>query len=182
VPPIADLQVVLASDVVAAADGASVEIARFDAEMGTDIAPFGAILLRSESAASSRIERLTASAKAIALAEIGDADRQNATEIVANTSTVQAAVELADRLDTDAILAMHRVLMESQAPDIAGRWQSEQVWIGGSDYGPHQADFVPPHHEVRDGKLGDASPILRFTPYEWECHLSRIRKGEFDLQ
>jgi Fic family protein len=159
VPPIAELQVVLASDVVAAADGTSVEIARFDAEMGTDIAPFGAILLRSESAASSRIERLTASAKAIALAEIGDADRQNATEIVANTRTMQAAVELADRLDADAILAMHRVLMESQTPDVAGRWRTEQVWIGGSDYGPHQADFVPPHHDRVMAAMAD---LVRF--------------------
>jgi hypothetical protein len=35
--------------------------------------------------------------------------------------------------------------------------------------------------EVRDGKLSDASPILRFTPQEWACHLDGTRKGEFDL-
>jgi Fic family protein len=160
VPPIADLDVVLASEDVALADSASVEIARFDAEMGTDIAPFAAILLRSESAASSRIERLTASAKAIALAEIGDDGRQNAAEIVANTRTMQAAIDLADRLDTEAILAMHRALMESHAPDIAGRWRTEQVWIGGSDYGPHQADFVPPHHDRVSNAMAD---LIRFV-------------------
>src|SRR6266508_865243 len=97
VPMIAELDLVLPSEVVALADDASIEIAQFDAEMGTDIAPFASILLRSESAASSRIERLTASAKAIGLAELGDRDRQNASEIVANTHAMQAAVDLASR-------------------------------------------------------------------------------------
>jgi hypothetical protein len=60
---------------MALADEATAELARFDAEMGSEIAPFGAILLRSESAASSRIEHLTASAQAVALAELGDTSR-----------------------------------------------------------------------------------------------------------
>ncbi len=57
---------------------AATEIARFDQEVGADLAPFSSILLRTESVASSRIENLTASAKAIALAEIGDTGRENA--------------------------------------------------------------------------------------------------------
>ena len=42
---------------------ASFEIARFDSELGAEIGPFASILLRSESASSSHIEHLTASAK-----------------------------------------------------------------------------------------------------------------------
>lgn len=34
--------------------------------------------------------------------------------------------------------------------------------------------------EVRDGKLGDASPILRFTPDEWDAHLDGVRNDEFN--
>lgn len=94
---------------------AATEIARFDAEVGSDIAPFSAILLRSESVASSRIENLTASA--IALAELGDTSRENATVIVANTTAMQAAVALSDSLDGDAILAMHFALLGSTHPD-----------------------------------------------------------------
>ncbi|MEL6894325.1 MAG: Fic family protein, partial [Actinomycetota bacterium] len=71
VPDIGGLEPALSSTVIALADEATAELARFDAEMGADIAPFAAILLRSESAASSRIERVTASAKAIAQAELG---------------------------------------------------------------------------------------------------------------
>ena len=160
VPPIADVDMVLGGEVMALADSASVEIARFDAELGSDIAPFAAILLRSESAASSRIERLTASAKAIALAEIGDSERQNAAEIVANTRTMQAAIRLADQLDANAILTMHETLMAAQASEIAGRWRAEQVWIGGSSYGPHRADFVPPHH---DRVIPAMKDLIRFV-------------------
>jgi hypothetical protein len=105
---------------------ASAEIARFDTEVGADIAPFTAILLRSESVASSRIENLTASAKAIALAELGDRSRGNAAVIVANTDAMRAAIGLADRLDADAILAMHDALLASTHPQWAGRWRSEQ--------------------------------------------------------
>ncbi|MET3805538.1 hypothetical protein ABIB25_002542 [Nakamurella sp. UYEF19] len=58
--------------VSAAAEDASNEIARFDTEMGNEIAPFAAILLRSESVASSQIENLSASARSVAMAELGD--------------------------------------------------------------------------------------------------------------
>jgi Fic family protein len=147
VPEIGSLEPVLPAATSALADEATAELVRFDAEMGSEIAPFAAILLRTESAASSRIENLTASAQAVALAELGDTSRRNATEIVANTTAMTAAIALADRLDAAAILAMHSALMEEHDPEIAGRWRSAQVWIGSSNYGPHTAAFVPPHHE-----------------------------------
>jgi hypothetical protein len=67
---IADLTVSLPSDVLADAEDASREVTRFDAELGGEIAPFSSVLLRTESAASSNIENLTASARAIAEAEL----------------------------------------------------------------------------------------------------------------
>lgn len=96
-------------------------MARFDAELGAELAPFGAVLLRTESAASSQIENLTASARTIGEAELGDRSRRNPTEIVANTPAMEAAIRLADRLDGDAILEMHRALTKTVDPDIAGR-------------------------------------------------------------
>lgn len=68
---------------------------------------------------------------------------------------MEAAIELSDRLDSGSILAMHRALMESSAPEIAGRWRSEQVWIGGGTLGPHQAIFVPPHHDRVEAAVED---------------------------
>src|SRR5882672_637441 len=152
---IAEITPNLPSRTLALADEASIEIARFDGELGTDIAPFGAILLRSESASSSRIENLTSGAKAIALAELGNRDKRNATEIVANVRAMQAAIDLADQLDEAAILAMHAALMTDHAPDIVGRWRPQQVWIGGSDFGPHQAAFVPPHADRVAAAMSD---------------------------
>ncbi len=159
VPRIADVNVTMPASSLAVADDATAEIARFDAEMGAEIAPFGAILLRSESASSSQIEQLTSSAKAIALAELGSDQRRNAAEIVANVNAMRAAIRLADHLDADTILAMHTALMADHRPDIAGQWRSQQVWIGGSDYGPHQAAFVPPHHRDVPDAMTD---LVRF--------------------
>jgi Fic family protein len=142
---IAGLEVPVSGELSAAIDEAAVEIARFDEQMGAEIAPFAALLLRSESAASSQIENLTASARAIAEAElIAGHGAGNARQVVANTRAMNAAIDLSSDLSTDAILAMHDALMRSHDPDIAGRWRQEQVWIGGGRLGPHHALFVPP--------------------------------------
>ncbi|MBV1892971.1 MAG: Fic family protein [Ilumatobacteraceae bacterium] len=161
VPEIAELHPILPTGTAALADEATAELARFDAEMGSEIAPFAAILLRSESAASSRIENLTASAKAVALAELGDASGRNATEIVANTSAMTAAIALADQLDAPAILAMHAALLDQHDPKIAGKWRDAQVWIGSSSYGPHTAAFVPPHRSRVVAAVGDLVGFMR---------------------
>jgi Fic family protein len=145
-PEIAEATVALPSDTAAVAEEAAAEIARFDAELGREIAPFAAVLLRSESAASSKIERLTASARAIAEAELHGHAGRNASLIVANQRAMTAAISLAERIDADAILTMHAALLERADPDIAGRWRDQQVWLGGGDLGPHGAAFVPPHH------------------------------------
>lgn len=74
----------------ALAEDASVEIGRLDAELVGEVSSFASVLLRSESAASSMIENLTASALVIALAELGSTDRRNVTEIVGNLGTTRA--------------------------------------------------------------------------------------------
>lgn len=139
----------------ATAEDAAAAIARFDAELGQEIAPFGSLLLRTESAASSKIENLTASARAIALAELGGHSPRNASLIVANEQAMRAAIELADRIDAEAILRMHGALLGDSQPELAGRWRSEQVWIGGGDLGPHDALFVPPHHRRIEPLIDD---------------------------
>ena len=116
---IADLTVNLPSDVLADAEDASREATRFDAGLGGEIAPFASVLLRTESAASSNIENLTASARAIAEAELpGARTTANAQVIVANTAAMVAAINLADNVDAHAILAMHKALMRERRPEI----------------------------------------------------------------
>lgn len=159
---IANLEVDLPAGVLANADEASREVARFDAELGHDIAPFASVLLRSESAASSNIENLTASARAIAEAEaLGTKGRRNAALIVGNTEAMNAAVALADQIDAEAILAMHAALMGASHPDMAGRWRAEQVWIGGGAFGPRGADFIAPHHARVEAGVADLLAFAR---------------------
>lgn len=155
---IARADVALPTALLAAAEDASNEIARFDNEVGAEIAPFSAVLLRSESAASSKIENLTASARAIAQAELGHGGR-NASLIVANERAMTAAIALADQIDGPAILAMHDALLSESDPTIAGRWRDQQVWIGGGDLSPHDAQFVPPHHDRVPDAIDD---LIRF--------------------
>jgi len=158
---IAYLDLSLPANVLANAAEAEREITRFDTELGTEIAPFASVLLRSESAASSQIENLTASARAIAEAEVlGDRSKHNATIIVSNTAAMKAAVALADRINGDAILAMHDALMIRHNPGIAGKWRTEQVWIGGSSHGPRGATFIAPHHSRVPASIDD---LITFT-------------------
>ena len=146
-PAIADIDPTIGAEVLTAAEEASFAVVRFDAEYGNRIVPFSSILLRSESAASSRIEQLTATAKAIALAELGDGSRKNATMIVSNAKAMEAAIGLADQLDTNSIIEMQEALLGEEHPEWVGRWRDSQVWIGGRRYGPHGAMFTPPHHD-----------------------------------
>jgi len=160
-PAIAALDYAPSQQVAAAAEDAATEIARFDAELGSEIAPFSAILLRSESTASSNIEQLTASARSVALAELGDTSKANASLIVANTAATKSAVALADKLDADSILQMHRTLMETIDPGEAGKWRTQQVWIGGSSFGPSGAMYVAPHHDRVPAAIDDLIAYMR---------------------
>lgn len=160
VPEIATIEnLPLSASTVALSEDATSEIARFDTGAALTIAPFTTLLLRSESASSSKIENLTSSARSIALAELGDTSKKNANIIAANTRAMEAAIELSNRLDAQAILDMQSALLGNIHPEWAGKWRQEQVWIGGSDYGPFNADFVPPHHSHLKASIDD---LVRF--------------------
>jgi Fic family protein len=152
---VADVDTVLRAQTMAMAAEAAAEVARFDAELGGEIAPFASVLLRSESAASSQIENLTASARAISEAELNMRRGGNAGQVVGNVAAMSAALALSEALTGDTILHMHEALLSQHHPEIAGRWRTEPVWIGGSSLGPHTAAFVPPRHERVPGLIDD---------------------------
>lgn len=170
-PEVAATELRLPSSIMALAEDATQELARFDAEARNMVAPFTSILLRTESASSSQIENLTSSAKQVALAELGLARSRNAEMVVANVNATTAAVRLSEEIDEAAIIAMHAALLEGQQPAIVGQWRQEQVWIGGSGAGPHNADFVPPHHELVPAAMGD---LVRFMERDDLPYLPQI--------
>lgn len=158
VPTIAeipDIVPLLSSETLAAVDRATVAATRFDATRAAAVLPFTPLLLRSESAASSRIEQLTSSARKIMEAELLGVPRGNAGLIVASTTQMTAAVSTTTMLTTEAILNMHRLLLEASAPDIAGHYREDPVWIGGSDAHPVGSLFVPPAPAHVPGLMDD---------------------------
>lgn len=180
-PAIADLTPTVDPAVAAEADEAIAEIIRFDTATGQRLLPFASLLLRSESAASSQIEQLTASAKAIALAELDDGRRtgRNAATIVSNVTAMNAALALADRLDTESILAMHTALLEHDHPEWVGHWRDEQVWIGGHSQGPHGALFIAPHHTRVPAAMDDLVAFANRTDIAPLVHVA-VTHAQFE--
>ena len=108
-------------------------------------------LLRQESVASSRIEGLVMSHRRLAKAAIADEDRHrdtSAESILANIDAMDHAIGVTaalKKIDVVDLLEVHRVLMEkTRDAHIAGVIRSSQNWIGGNNYNPGGAVFVPP--------------------------------------
>jgi len=127
------------------------------------LVPLARLLLRTESIASSRIEGMQVGVRDLARAEArmesGGKTGPTAREVLANISAMEVAIQdaaLAEPFTVAEILAVHRRLMEqSNAPRTAGRLRTQQNWIGGNDYNPCGADFVPPPPEEVESLLAD---------------------------
>ncbi|MGA8788436.1 MAG: Fic family protein [Paenarthrobacter sp.] len=152
-PAVADLDPGVDSRTQSLVETATMEMVRFDAELGQDSTPFAALLLRSESASSSQIENLTAGARKIVLAQLGDRSSVNASLVASNVEAMQAAIALSEDLSVENIGAMHHTLLSSTDKGIAGEYRTSQVWIRGNS--PHSAEFVPPHHDLVPGGMAD---------------------------
>lgn len=161
---LADWKPSISGEIAAELDDATSALIEFDSyadrRLGTGdstLGPMAAILLRSESASSSQIENLTTSARQLALAELGEPSAANSRTVVGNVRAMEAALALAERLDTDTIVQMHQALLQHQEgmTEHAGRWRDELVWIGPGDAGPLTAEFVAPHHEHLPAALED---------------------------
>ena len=121
-------------------------LVRFDAQQVSRGYDLPALLLRSESAASSQIEHLTSSVRNVALAELSSGAPHNAKIISGNVAAMRTALGFSGMLDTEAILAIHEALMSSSNVSFAGSFREEPVWVGGDSFSPHGALFVPPDH------------------------------------
>ncbi|MGN6409412.1 MAG: Fic family protein [Curtobacterium sp.] len=160
-PEIAHRSMRLSDAVAVLADEASTALTRFDESLGSEVAPFAPLLLRSEAAASSQIEHLTASARQIFTAELGGVGKRNASDIVSNTRAMRTAIELSDQLTTETVLAMHEVLLRGDSRHEAGRFREEAVWIGTSGRTPVGADYVAPAWERVPSLVEDVMEFAR---------------------
>ncbi|MDR2987274.1 MAG: Fic family protein, partial [Nocardiopsaceae bacterium] len=111
------------------------------------------ILLRAECVASSRIEGLEVGAwrllRAEAAAEMGERPSDlAATEVLGNIDAMAEAIKTVTSrraLTVDLLLDFHRrLLKDTRLTEHAGLVRTTQNWIGGSDYNPCSAAFIPP--------------------------------------
>ncbi len=123
-------------------------------------------LLRSESVASSGIERLDTDAQALATAAAGEARTKSAAaQVWANVRAMETAVAIGDtdELTVGSMLTIHRVLMtnDPHEHEWAGRMREMQNWIGGSDGCPRDALFVPPDPARLSDAMDDLAMFCR---------------------
>lgn len=151
-----------------AADIADAEraIAVLDAKASTlvDTEALARILLRAECVASSRIEGLEVGARRLLRAEAAiDFGEQpadvTAAEVLGNINAMATSIQQIGPgvpITVDILLDFHsRLLAGTRLERHAGRIRSEQNWIGGSDYNPCSATFVPPPPEFVSDLLED---------------------------
>jgi Fic family protein len=164
--PLGGWNPILAADLVSDLADAEAAVRRLNSTETTQVSleGFARFLLRTESVASSKIEGLDAGPRRLLDAEVllargGEAADRVAAEVLANVAATEAAVELgasATTIRLDDLLEIHRILMaQSPTPDIGGTVRTVQNWIGGSNYNPCSAAFVPPPPELLDGLLED---------------------------
>jgi Fic family protein len=151
-----------------AADIADAEraIAVLDTQASTlvDTEALARILLRAEAVASSRIEGLEVGARRLLRAEAAiDMGEQptdvTAAEVLGNIEAMASAVQQiapGDPITVNILLDFHkRLLSGTRLETYAGRIRPEQNWIGGSDYNPCSATFIPPPPECVPDLLED---------------------------
>jgi Fic family protein len=152
--PLVGRDIVLSGEVAADVADAEVAIARLNvvATGLVDTEALARILLRAESVASSKIEGLEVGARRLLRAEaargLGEAPTDiTAFEVLGNIDAMVACVATADKgepVTLEMLLDLHRRLLAgSRLAAHGGRLREVQNWIGGSDYNPCSAAFVP---------------------------------------
>src|ERR1700722_2497956 len=164
--PLIGRTVTLTGDVAADVTDAETAIARLDARATAlaDTEGLARLLLRAESVASSRIEGLEVGARKLlrteAAHELGERTIDlTAAEVLGNINAMNGAVREigpGDRITVETLLDFHQRLMgNSRLVAHAGRLREQQNWIGGSDYNPCSAAFVPPPPDLVPGLIDD---------------------------
>jgi len=166
--PLATLPVHLPAAVAGVVSDAESEIRRLNDAGDAALGPLARLLLRTESIASSKVEGMHLGvremARAEAKADTGIAPGGTALELIDNINAMELALgEAAEvaRFGIPEIVAIHSRLMQ-HAPNrrLAGRIRTQQNWIGGNDYNPCGADFVPPPPDEVDRLLEDLCDAL----------------------
>ncbi|WP_286930883.1 Fic family protein [Aeromicrobium sp. UBA7512] len=160
VPDIADLVPSVGPGLSRGLDQATEVITTLDRSHADVLTPLATLLLRAESVASSKIENIKADVDEYARALHGVKENSSAVAMVASTRALRDLIGTVDDgsdIVMDSILAAHRTLMAADPSerDYAGKARDMQNWIGGSDYSPLGAMYVPPAPTAVEHHLAD---------------------------
>lgn len=166
IPPfIAELAYAPSLDEMLVSESALLAVAQADTDAEGHSAALSRFMVRSESAASSKIERINATARDYAKAIAGNKANSSATSMVAASRALHELITTvgdAGRFELEFLMSAHRALM-SDDPDeanYAGRIRDMQNWIGGSDHSPRDALHVPPAPARVDALMDDLLAYL----------------------
>ena len=173
--PLTGRRFALDGDVAADVTDAEADLVRLNATAAAlaDTEALARLLLRAESVASSKIEGLVVGGRRLLPADaarrMGEEPRDvTAREVLANIDAMTAGIEAVGDgglISMDTVLEMHRRLLAgSPMEDHGGRIRTGQNWIGGSDYNPCSAAFVPPPPEEVPGLLEDLLAFCNDDP------------------
>ena len=164
--PLGGRRFVLDGDVAADVADAEAALARLDATAGAlaHTEALARLLLRAEAVASSRIEGLEVGGRRLlraqAARQLGEDPRDiTAVEVLGNIDAMHWATEAVPpgaEITVEIVMEAHRRLLAgTRLAEHGGHTRRVQNWIGGSDYNPCSAAFVPPPHELVDVLLAD---------------------------
>ncbi|MDZ4178326.1 MAG: Fic family protein [Coriobacteriia bacterium] len=151
-----------AADVADAENAVTALNVRANALASTEV--LARILLRAESVASSKIEGLVVGPRRLLEAEVareidGATSDVTAAEVLANVDAMDRAIKLSGEgvnITPDLLRDVHRSLLAgTPSAHLGGEFRQEQNWIGGSNYNPCTAAFVPPPWELVEGLVDD---------------------------
>ncbi|CDP85228.1 filamentation induced by cAMP protein fic [Mycolicibacterium farcinogenes] len=159
-PLIADRLVDLDLETAADLEAATSEITKLDGTYADDLSALGTLLLRTESVASSKIEQIEASVDDYARALHGVRANSSAVAMAAATSALEAMIGTVGSrapVRLSAITSAHAALIRDDPSEssAAGELRTVQNWIGGSEFSPRGALYIPPPPETVQGYMND---------------------------
>lgn len=163
--PISGLRIELPGEVAGTVSDAEKAVADLNRVAGPELMPLSRLLLRTESIASSKVEGMQVDARTLARAEAkqetGQSVGKEPAEILSNIDAMQFAIEQvsgADGIRVQDLRDIHGVLL-AHDPRVRkpGQLRESQNWIGGNDYNPCGAEFVPPPPEEVMALMEDLS-------------------------
>lgn len=161
IPPlISDKTMDLSQHSLKQLEEATREVISLEASSGKELQALGALLLRTESVASSKIEQVEASIDDYARAFYGSKHNESAMAMVAGTRGFEKfmkEVDASGSISNELLANVQKqvVSTDPQEDKSAGQFRKVQNWIEGSDFSPRGAIFIPPPPEMVERLMDD---------------------------